>query len=411
MKKHARSFEAHAVAWMGDERAARGGFADAPELFWVDGGPGDAALRRLRVAPLRGRASAVAAGVALFAWLPLLVLAGVDGVLVGGTALPFLHDLAVHVRFLVAVPLLVLADLPIGAQLDRCTAQFIAADLVRAEDRPVFAGLLVEAHRTRDSGVAALIVITAAYVSALGIMALGESQAGGSWHDAGSPPTLTLAGRWFALVSLPLFHFVLYRWVHRLFVWGRFLRRVSRLELRLTATHPDRAGGLGFLGDGLQPWGILVFATSTAISSAIATRILFAGATLEQYHSSYIALLVLTLVIVIGPLFAVVPALLRLRSRGLFEHGALASHYTQQFEAKWFAPTLPSEEPLLGTSDVQALADLAADHDVVRSIRPVPLGRREALVLVLVGLLPALPLAATTSTVRNFLQQALRLFL
>lgn len=383
----------------------------APELFWVDGGPGDRALRRLRVAPLRGHALAAVASLAAFTWLPLLVLSGVEGVLVGGVALPFLHDLAAHVRFLVAVPLLVLADLPIGARLDRCTAQFIAADLVRAEDRPVFAGLLLAARRTRDSRAAGFVVLAAAYLTAIAVVSLDEGQPGGSWEAAGPSSALTLAGRWYALVSLPLFHFVLYRWVHRLFVWGRFLRRVSRLDLRLTATHPDRAGGLGFLSAGLLPLGILVFAVSAVISSAIATRILVAGATLEQYHSSYIALLVLALLVVIGPLFAVAPALLRLKTRGLFEHGALASHYTQRFEAKWLAPTTPSDERLLGSPDIQSLGDLAASHDIVRAIRLVPLGRVDALVLVLLGVLPALPLAATTGAVREFLQQALRLFL
>jgi len=380
-------------------------------MFWVEGGPGDAALRRLRVAPLRGRAVAVVACVALFAWTPLLVLSGVERVLVGGPALPFLYDLATHVRFLVAMPLLVAADLPIGAWLDRCTAQFSAADLVRVEDRPVFAGYLVAARRARDSRVAALVVLVTAVLTGVAVMAFGERQTGGSWHAPGPSSATTLAGRWYALVSLPLFHFVLYRWVHRLFVWGRFLRRVSRLDLRLTATHPDRAGGLGFLGEGLAPFGILVFAVSTATSSAIATRILFAGATLEHYHASYVALLVLALLVVVGPLFAVAPALLRLRSRGSFAYGALGVAAAQRFEAKWLAAAPPTAEPLLGTPDVQSLADLATSHDIVRAIRLVPLGRRDALVLVILGVLPALPLAAATSAVRDFLQQALRLLL
>jgi hypothetical protein len=382
--------------------------AEPAEMFWVEGGPGDEVLRRLRVVPLRGRVVAVVACVALFSWAPLFVLAGVEGLLVGGAALPFLHDLGVHVRLLVALPLLVAADLPIGALLDRCTAQFTTAELVRAEDRPVFTGYLVTARRARDSRAAAFVVLVAAFLSAVAVMSLGARQAGGSWHGPG--PASTLAGRWYALVALPLFHFVLYRWIHRLFVWGRFLRRVPRLELRLTATHPDRAGGLGFLGDGLLPFGILVFAASAATSSAIATRVLFAGATLEQYHASYIALLVLALLIVVGPLFAVAPALARLRARGLFAYGALGSRYTQRFEATWLGGGA-TDEALLGTPDVQSLADLAASHDIVRAIRLVPLGRREALVLVIVGVLPALPLAATTSAVRGFLQQALRLLL
>ncbi|WAS92994.1 hypothetical protein [Nannocystis punicea] len=393
-------------------REARSACGDIPEeLFWVDGGPGAGALRRLGVAPLRGRAVAGVVRVVLFAWLPLLVLSAAEGVLVGGAALPFLHDLTTHVRFLVAVPLLLLAELPIGARLDRCTAQFIAADLVRVEDRSLFAGVLVAARRARDSRVAAFIVLAAAYLTTAGVMSLAGGQAEDTWHFQSATPRLTLAGRWFALVSLPLFHFLLYRWFHRLFVWGRFLRRVSRLDLQLTATHPDRAGGLGFLGDNHLPFGILVFAANAVVAGAIATRILFAGATLERYHSSYLAALILGLLSVVGPLCVVVPTLLRVKLRGLLKYGVLGSRYCQQFEAKWLDPSRPADEPLLGTSDVQSLADLAASHARIRALRLVPLEARDVLALVLFGVLPALPLAATTSAFRQFLQRALRLFL
>lgn len=394
---------------MREARPPGGDISEA--LFWVDGGPGAGTLRRLGVAPLRDRAFAAVLRVILFAWLPLVVLAGVDGVLVGGATLPLLHDLSAHTRFLVAVPLLVLADLPIGARLDRCTAQFIAADLVRADDREVFAGILVAARRARDSRVAAAVVLAAAYLTTAGVVSLAEGGVEDTWQGRGVTRSFTLAGGWYALISLPLFHFVLYRWVHRLFVWGRFLRRVSRLDLQLTAPHPDRAGGLGFLGDGLLPFAIPVFAVSAALASAIATRILFAGATLEQYHSSYVAALVLALLCVVGPLFVVAPTLLRLKLRGSLQYGVLGSRYTQRFEAKWLAAGEGGEEPLLGTPDIQSLADLAACHAVVRGIRLVPFEPRDILVLGLLGALPALPLAATTSAVREFLQRALRLFL
>ncbi|WP_434422163.1 hypothetical protein [Nannocystis pusilla] len=394
---------------MREARSPGGDICEA--LFWVDGGPCAGALRRLGVAPLRGRAFAAFLKVILFAWLPLVVLAAADGVLVGGASLPLLHDLSAHTRFLVAVPLLVLADLPIGARLDRCTAQFIAADLVREDDRALFAGILVAARRARDSRVAAVVVLAAAYLITAGVVALGEGGVGDSWQAQGGTRGFTLAGGWYALVSLPLFHFVLVRWVHRLFVWGRFLRRVSRLDLQLTAAHPDRAGGLGFLGDGLLPFAIPVFAVSAVIASAIGTRILFAGATLEQYHSSYVAGLVLALMCVVGPLFVVAPTLLRLKLRGLLQYGVLGSRYAQRFEARWLGAGEGVDESLLGTPDVQSLADLAACHAVVRGIRLVPFEPRDILVLALLGALPALPLAATTSAAREFLQRALRLFL
>ena len=50
-------------------------------------------------------------------------------------------------------------------------------------------------------------------------------------------------------MSLPIFQFLLCRWYFRLFIWARFLWQVSRIDLSLVPTHPDRVGGLGFLSD------------------------------------------------------------------------------------------------------------------------------------------------------------------
>ena len=46
--------------------------------------------------------------ISLLAWLPLLVLSALEGQLLGGSAaVPFLLDVDVHVRFLMALPLLI----------------------------------------------------------------------------------------------------------------------------------------------------------------------------------------------------------------------------------------------------------------------------------------------------------------
>ena len=44
------------------------------------------------------------------AWLPLVVLSAAEESLLGGTRLPFFHDRESHVRFLVAVPVLIVAE-------------------------------------------------------------------------------------------------------------------------------------------------------------------------------------------------------------------------------------------------------------------------------------------------------------
>ena len=48
-------------------------------------------------------------------------------------------------------------------------------------------------------------------------------------------------------------------------VWTRFLWHVTKLNLFLTPTHPDGAGGLGFLGKGSISFGVILFALSSVI--------------------------------------------------------------------------------------------------------------------------------------------------
>src|SRR5207249_5917858 len=91
----------------------------------------------------------------------------------------------------------------------------------------------------------------------------------------GGQPRATLAGWWYLHVSIPMFQFLLYRWYFRLFVWFLFLRRVSRLPLRLTPTHPDRAGGIGFVGTAAYAFGPVILAQSVVLSAAVGSRIVF----------------------------------------------------------------------------------------------------------------------------------------
>src|SRR5262249_692825 len=65
----------------------------------------------------------------------------------------------------------------------------------------------------------------------------------------------TAARTSYAAVSLPITHFTLLRWYLRLLIWFRFLWQVSRLNLHLVPTHPDRAAGLAFLGKSTYAFG------------------------------------------------------------------------------------------------------------------------------------------------------------
>ena len=149
---------------------------------------------------------------------------------------------------------------------------------------------------------------------------------------------LSLAGWWYALVSVPLAQFLLVRWYYRIFLWARFLRQLSGVNLRLVPTHPDRVGGLGFLSLTTFAFTPLAVAHGALVSAWIAHRLFLGQGVLLDYKVQIIAVVVLMLALVFGPLLLFSPQLSRAWRRGVHDYGSLAQRYAQEFERKWVRP-------------------------------------------------------------------------
>ena len=383
----------------------------SPEFSLTEGGPGAAFMKRLRlVHPVLGAQSArIALILGGLTWLPLFVLCVLEGVAFVGVTIPFFYDIATHTRFLFAVPMLVLADIPIGTRLREVVRHFVAAHLVREDERAQFGEIILDGLRSRDSRAAELVVLGLAYVATFNALSGFSFQGQRIWFRPVPGGGLTPAGYWYAFVSLPIFQFLIFRWLYRMVVWSRFLWKVSRLDLLLTPTHPDAAGGVAFLGKGLIPFGTILFALSAVVSASIARQILLAGARLEDYQWSYLALFIIALIVFAGPMLIFVPKLVALKQRGLMEYGTLGSEYTQAFHRRWIEGSGAAEEPLLGTADIQSLADLGNSFEMIRKMRVLPVAPADFIAMVLPGLIPAIPLAATVMPVGEILKDLLKL--
>ena len=324
-----------------------------------------------------------------------MALSLLGGLALAGAKIPFLYDIAAQVRSLVAVPVLVLADIPIGRSLREATGRFLSTHLVKEKDRARFDQIFVETLRRRDSRVAEILCVILVYAASTVVILAAPFESGSTWIHPGTYKGLSLAGYWYALVALPIFQFLMLRWIYRLGIWAAALRKISHLDLALTPTHPDRTGGLGFLGHSLPPFGMILFASSSVTSGIIATRILFQGEKLQDYQWSYLALFVILVVIVTAPMLVFAPKLLALKERGLHQYGELASTYNQAFHSKWVESVDVTEDRLLGTGDIQSQAALESSFRVVSEIKPVPFELGDFLGMIAPGLAPALPLLLT----------------
>jgi hypothetical protein len=348
----------------------------------------------------------------LVTWLPLLLLSTLEGrVWRGGDVkIPFLLNAEVHARFLVALPLLVLAELVVHVRMRRLLVQFLARDLIRDRDRPRLDAAIGSAMRLRNSLAGEVLLVVLIY--GLGIPLRDYLAVGGSTWAAGPAggsgfANLSLAGWWQALISVPLFQFLLVRWYFRLFIWARFLWQVSRITLTLVPTHPDRAGGLGFLANIVHAFTPVLLAHGVLLAGLIADRIFFAGARLAQFTVEIIGGVGALVFVVLGPLMVFAGQLARAKRAGLIEYGVLAQRYVREFDAKWIRGGPDPDEPLVGSGDIQSLADLANSFDVIRTMRFVPFSKETVLQLGVVTIAPLLPLTLTMISLEELLKRLL----
>jgi hypothetical protein len=333
----------------------------------------------------------------LLAWVPLLVLSVLEGQALGGVGLPFLHDLEAQARFLLALPLLILAEVVVHRRLAPALSLFVEKGIVGPEDRERFDAIVASTTRLRNS--VAFEVILLVFVLTAGHQLWREQIAvrAESWYAIHTAQGLavSLAGKCYVWFSLPVFQFILLRWYYRIFLWAQLVWRVARLDLHLTPAHPDRAGGLGFLGVSTFAFVPLLLGQSVVISAMIASRILNEGAQLPAFKYEIAGALFLTLLQALGPLLVFVPALVAAKRRGLREYGLLADRYVREFDRKWLHGGAAPDEPLVGSGDIQSLADLGNIFSMVTGMRPVPFGRETVLQLLAVTAVPLLPLGLT----------------
>ena len=373
---------------------------DPPDFSLILGGPLYQLLRR---AHLSGDALELATRrvmvLSVLTWLPLLLLSLAEGRAWGDSVkVPFLFDADVNARFLLALPLLIAAELVVHQRMRPVVAAFIKRGLIPDAARAQFDAAIASAMRLRNSIAAEVLLIV--FVYGIGVLVVWRNSASidvATWYaDAGGGRLQpTWAGWWFGFVSLPVFQFILLRWYFRLVIWARFLWHVSRIDLKLMPTHPDRAGSLGFLSVITQAFAPLLAGQGVLLAGVMANKIFYAGAKLTDFKIEIVALVAVMLFFVLAPLLVFVPLMARSKRAGLSEYGGLAQRYVREFDQKWLRGGAPADERLIGSADIQSLADMGNSFEVIKGMRLVPFGKDTIVQLAVISLLPVAPLVLT----------------
>jgi len=397
-----------------DITGPEGESGDAPDFSIILGGPLFQALRRAHISgdalEMLRRRIVIITG---FVWLPLLVLAAVGGRAFGdAVAVPFLKDVEVHARFLVALPLLIIAELVVHQRIRTIASEFVVRGLVSPETLEHFRAAVHSAIRLRNSVAAEIAMVVIIY--AFGIPVLWREVAAldvPTWYadSASGRSGLTPAGMWFAYVSVPVFQFLLLRWYFRLIVWLRFLWHVSRIPLHVSAMHADRMAGFGFLANTAFAFVPLAMAHGALVAGVIANRILYIGGTLADSKIEVALIVGFVLLLVFGPLVVFAPQAAAAKRATMRAYGRLSQRYVRDFERTWLPEGLPAEATPLGSADIQSLADLSNSLETVRSTRLVPITRQAIMTLAIATLLPVAPLLLTVIPAEELVTRLLKL--
>jgi hypothetical protein len=367
-------------------------------------------LMRPDLEPLYSRAIIIA----LLTWLPLLVLSAMQGLALGGSiTIPFLYDITVSVRLLLALTLLIVAEQIVDSRSNEVICHFIESGLIDDKDVSKYESIVRQVGRMVNSLPVEFVILALVIVNTV-FLRLELSETSSTWRFLITPAgmTMTPAGWWNFVVSVPIFQFLLLRWLYRYLVWCWFLWRVSRLDLRLVPTHPDRVGGLAFLGVLQVKFCPIIFALASVLSAYVGQEVLFNGAVLKQYTVMIVGNTLLILVMFLGPYFVFSLKLFETKRRGFLTYSTLANDYTQSFHQKWIRGKAPQGEVLLGSGDIQSLADLSNSFGIVRDMRMVPFDLKLT-ILPIVGctVIPFFPLLFTVFPVEEILRKIIGILL
>jgi hypothetical protein len=365
----------------------REGIAD----FSLLGGP----LHRLgcRLGLVRDGTNTVALGLVLGAvpWIVLLALALVEGL---GSVLFSIEAIGRNVRLLVTIPLLFVCEAFIDPRFTAFVHGIVRSQVVPAAARPALESEIARITRWKDAWLPEALFLLAVVLLALTMRNVTFFDYLSGLDLRSKPRVLgetTWTSQWYWMLCIPMFRFLFIRWLWRIALWCFFLWRVSRLELRLVPTHPDRAGGLGFLELVHTEFIPLVLAISATQSASFAQDIASGRMTFDAIYPGVAFVLLADAVLFVSPLHIFSLKLWRCKVKGMNDYSALAERYVNEFDRKWLdANSFP--EPLLGTADIQSLADLSNSVSIVRDMRLVPVSLSMLMYLTVAALLPLLPL-------------------
>ena len=308
-------------------------------------------------------------------------------------------------RYLLVAPILIVSEALTRPFISRAAVRLLK--IIPKEQYGEYKELFKKVFFLRTSWVVHIILLLIAIIiSIFATTAVLEVDLGG-WHskDIDGRTVLTMPGMWEAVVSQPLYKFIILNWVVDYLLWVYFLWRVSRLNLNIICTHPDGVGGLGFIRVTQNQYAVSAFALSCAICGLVAQMVQHMNLDLKSFTNLGVVFLIVALIVFACPLLVFTPAIVKSKMNGVFTYGSLCFEMSEQFADKWTGPNAKKNQPVVASTDPSAIADLGAAYQIVLDMKPMVISRQFIISFVVMMCLPAFPLITSVIPLKDLLQQ------
>jgi hypothetical protein len=360
--------------------------AQSPDLSLL-GGPFHQLGCRLGLVRNWSNTAAFGLAIGLLLWVVGLVLVLLGGDIRGVFSLAVIGT---HIRLLVVIPLLFVCESMLDPRLSEFTRFLVRWRLVPEEGTAALNAAIERVNWWQRSWFPDVVCAVAAVILSFAAehLRLGGNTTGFSPENVATGGAAAIW--WYSAVALPVFRFLMMRWLWRIAMWTYFLWRVSRLKLHLLPTHPDCVGGLGFLEVVHTQFVPLILAGSALRAGTVTEDVVTGDVPFESLYMHISIVLAVNAALFLGPLLVLAPKLWACRVQGMRTYMGLAERYMRQFDKKWLGTTEPQEQ-LLGTPDIQSLADLTSSVNNVRDMRWAPISLRLVVIYLVAALLPFAP--------------------
>jgi hypothetical protein len=349
----------------------------------------------------------------LLAWAPIALWAWFTGRAVGAESNePLLAHFGVHVRFLVAVPLLILAEGLAHSLTSKLLPQFVRSGLVPEGALPRFREALAGIARLRDATLPGIAIVALALALAT-IPEIGHRAHELDWaaDGEGASRRLGFGGWWLLYVGRPIYLTLVLSWLWRAGLLALLFSRVARLELAIVPTHADRTGGLGFVERMPTAFAPVVLAIGAVLASGWAHGVVYHAVEPLSLRIEMGAFVVLAVAIFAGPMLAFAGCLKRAKRQALLDYGALVGRHGRLVRERWIEGKQIEDDALLNAPELGPVADTQAAYDAVSRMRTVPLGKGSILPLALAAAAPMLVVVAMEVPLKTILLGILKALL